>query len=142
MRTALVTGANRGIGLAVAQSLAAAGLRVILGCRSLKDGEAAAAALAAKALRRVHSRLDVGDPASIDAALANWRAKDRDRRAREQRRRLSQRQWLAVPMVAVRQSMEVHFFGPFALCRGLVPGMVRTRLRPRRQRSSGLRRVQ
>ena len=31
MRTALVTGANRGMGLAVTQSLAAAGLRVILG---------------------------------------------------------------------------------------------------------------
>jgi NAD(P)-dependent dehydrogenase (short-subunit alcohol dehydrogenase family) len=35
MRTALVTGANRGMGLAVTQSLAAAGLRVILGCGSV-----------------------------------------------------------------------------------------------------------
>ena len=48
MRTALITGANRGIGLAVAQSLAANGHRVIMGCRSPKEGEDAAAEISAK----------------------------------------------------------------------------------------------
>jgi NAD(P)-dependent dehydrogenase (short-subunit alcohol dehydrogenase family) len=122
MRTALVTGANRGIGLEVARQLAAAGLRVILAVRSLEEGNAAAAKLAdARALR-----LDVADPASIAAAVAGLQ---RDRvdidvlvnNAGVYREGGT----FGVPIDAVRESMEVHFFGPLALCRALVPGMVK-----------------
>ena len=42
-KTALVTGGNRGIGLAIVAGLAASGHRVLLGCRDLNAGEAAAA---------------------------------------------------------------------------------------------------
>lgn len=42
-RTALVTGSSRGIGLAVAQALAAAGARVVVNSRHLASAEAAAA---------------------------------------------------------------------------------------------------
>lgn len=126
MKSALVTGANRGIGLEVARQLAAAGQRVILGVRSLADGKAAAATLAAKGGEARVLRLDVADPASIAAALAEL---ERDRidvdvlvnNAGVYRDGDS----FTVPMAAVRESMEVHFFGPLALCRGLVPGMVR-----------------
>src|SRR6185295_3281141 len=41
-RTALVTGANRGIGLEVCRQLAAAGYRVVLAARDRAKGEAAA----------------------------------------------------------------------------------------------------
>ena len=41
-RTALVTGSSRGIGLAVAQALAAAGARVVVNSRNLASAEAAA----------------------------------------------------------------------------------------------------
>lgn len=44
-RVAVVTGANRGLGLEITRDLAGAGARVIMGCRDEASGEAAAAAI-------------------------------------------------------------------------------------------------
>jgi len=44
-RIALVSGANRGLGLEVSRQLAAAGMTVLLGARNLAAGEKAAKAL-------------------------------------------------------------------------------------------------
>jgi len=61
---ALVTGANKGIGLQIAKDLAARGLTVLIGSRDLARGEAAAKSVTgARALQ-----LDVTDAASIQAA--------------------------------------------------------------------------
>ena len=67
---ALVTGANKGIGLQIAKDLAARGLTVLVGARNLAQGEAAAKAVGANA-RAV--QLDVTDQASIDAAAERIR---------------------------------------------------------------------
>lgn len=64
-RTALVTGANRGIGLAIAGALAARGHRVLLGARDPAKGEAAAATLAGEV---VPVTLDVARDESVHAA--------------------------------------------------------------------------
>jgi NAD(P)-dependent dehydrogenase (short-subunit alcohol dehydrogenase family) len=66
-RTALITGANRGIGLEVGRQLAAKGLRVFLASRELEKGKAAAASpgLAGDA---VAVALDVTDETSIRRA--------------------------------------------------------------------------
>jgi len=64
MKRALVTGANRGTGLAIASGLKAKGLDVMIGSRDLKAGQAAAADIGATAVQ-----LDVASPASIEAAV-------------------------------------------------------------------------
>lgn len=67
-KTALITGANKGIGRAAAEQLAARGMTVLLGARDPRRGEDAAAALRA-AGGDVHAvTLDVTDPATIQAA--------------------------------------------------------------------------
>ncbi|WVZ74679.1 hypothetical protein U9M48_022838 [Paspalum notatum var. saurae] len=68
---AVVTGANRGIGHALAARLAEQGLRVVLTARDEARGEAAAAALRATGGDVRFRRLDVADPASV-AAFASW----------------------------------------------------------------------
>lgn len=73
---AVVTGANRGLGLETARRLAAAGWRVLLTARRAPEGDAAAAALAAHGAAVQAWELDVGDPES--AARFATRA-DRER---------------------------------------------------------------
>jgi NAD(P)-dependent dehydrogenase (short-subunit alcohol dehydrogenase family) len=69
-RTVVVTGANRGIGLEVARQLAARGDTVVVGARDLDAGQRAAAPLVAAGGDVRARRLDVTDPASIDAIAA------------------------------------------------------------------------
>ena len=66
-RVALVTGANRGIGEAIARGLSARGAIVAVGARDLAAGEAVAAAIGGAAFA---VRLDVTDDGSCEAAIA------------------------------------------------------------------------
>ena len=68
---ALVTGANRGIGLEVARQLAQKGMTVIMGTRILEKGLAAAEKLPEGEGRVMPYQLDVKDYKSIDQ-LAKW----------------------------------------------------------------------
>lgn len=68
---ALVTGANRGIGLEVVRQLAQRGITVVLGSRDLEKGETAAAKLVAEGLSVLPYQLDVTDPQSIHH-LEQW----------------------------------------------------------------------
>ena len=69
-RVALVTGANRGIGLAVVEGIAERGATTLLGARDLARGEEAAGALRARGLAVHALQLDVADRASIAAAVS------------------------------------------------------------------------
>jgi len=66
-KTALVTGANKGIGFEVARELARLGRRVFLGARDAKGGQAAARKLGRDG-DIVFLEIDVSDPGSINRA--------------------------------------------------------------------------
>jgi len=68
-RVALVTGANRGIGLEIARQLVRRGYRVVVGSRDARSGEKAATALAGEG-EVVAQALDVTDPASVEGAVS------------------------------------------------------------------------
>ena len=125
-RTALVTGANRGIGLAVARALAQAGLRVLLGARSAEQGREAAAVLAAQGLDVRDVTLDVADSASIRAlgdrlsqagthvdVLVNNAAVFLDKHV----------PLLEVPREVVRRTLEVNTLGALESIQCFAPGM-------------------
>jgi len=76
-RIAVVTGANRGIGLEVARRLAEAGDTVVLGSRDRAKGEAAAADLAGEGVdpaRLLPRALDVTDQGDVDRLAGELRA--------------------------------------------------------------------
>jgi gluconate 5-dehydrogenase len=68
-KTALVTGAARGIGRAIANALAGAGARVVLNGRSQAALDAVAAEMRASGATVETSAFDVTDPAGVRAAV-------------------------------------------------------------------------
>ncbi|HEY4213960.1 MAG TPA: SDR family oxidoreductase [Steroidobacteraceae bacterium] len=68
-RVALITGASRGIGFAIATALAGAGARLVLNGRSTEALEAAAVALRAQGASVTVSAFDVTEPGQIGAAV-------------------------------------------------------------------------
>jgi len=76
MTTALVTGANQGIGLATVRALVRAGIDTWLAARDPDAGASAVSALAREGLTARYVRLDVTDPASITAAVTTVGALD------------------------------------------------------------------
>ena len=69
-RIALVTGANKGIGLAIARQLGAGGHLTWLGCRDLQRGDAVAGELRNAGIDARAVQLDVTDDASVACAAA------------------------------------------------------------------------
>ncbi|KAI4662925.1 uncharacterized protein J4E79_004236 [Alternaria viburni] len=77
-QTAIVTGANSGIGLSIATALAKQGAVVYLACRNLEKGDAAVASIASQlgseASKRLFCwKLDVGDLESVRVFCERWK---------------------------------------------------------------------
>jgi len=69
---AVVTGANKGIGLAFVKRFAELGLTVVLTARDVGKGQEAVESLKGQGIKHVvFCRLDVTDPVSV-AAFAKW----------------------------------------------------------------------
>jgi NAD(P)-dependent dehydrogenase (short-subunit alcohol dehydrogenase family) len=76
MRTVLITGANKGIGLETARQLARLGYKVFLGSRDKTRGEDAVKKLSASGLSGVEGiRIDVADVRSIQQAAETLQTK-------------------------------------------------------------------
>ncbi|MFI5672564.1 SDR family oxidoreductase [Streptomyces sp. NPDC051704] len=73
-KTALITGANKGIGKETARRLAALGITVLIGARNAERGEAAAAELRAGGADVRFVPLDVTDETSVQAAAKHIEA--------------------------------------------------------------------
>jgi len=71
MKTALVTGANKGIGREVAQQLAAKGFHVFVGARNAKAGRKAAEEIA-KQGKATFLEIDVADNGSVSTAAREF----------------------------------------------------------------------
>ncbi|MGW2391803.1 oxidoreductase [Streptomyces lydicamycinicus] len=71
-RTAIVTGANSGLGIATVEALARAGAHVVLAVRDLKRGESAAATVRGARGTVEVRRLDLADLTSVRAFAAAW----------------------------------------------------------------------
>ena len=74
-RIALVTGANRGIGLEICRQLAAAGVKVVLTSRDAAKGKAACKTLNDAGLQVTYRRLDVTSARAI-RTLAEFMQKE------------------------------------------------------------------
>jgi NAD(P)-dependent dehydrogenase (short-subunit alcohol dehydrogenase family) len=130
-RVAVVTGANRGIGLEVCRQLAGMGLQVVLTSRDEQRGGEAVDLLACDGLRADYCRLDASDRASIGAAaefvgrsygrcdvLINNAGVFPDRTERGTSILEAARDVLA-------EAMEINAFGPVFACQAFVPLMRR-----------------
>lgn len=124
-RTALVTGANRGIGLAIAQQLAALGNTVLLGSRDLKAGERAAESLRSSGFDVSAVHLDLASSTVIDAATNKLKIAGQSIDVLVNNAGvLDEKPLLELTDSQLADSIAVHVTGPIRLLRGLVPNMI------------------
>ncbi|EPD63128.1 oxidoreductase [Streptomyces sp. HGB0020] len=113
-RTAVVTGANSGLGIATVEALAGAGAHVVLAVRDPRRGEAAAAGVNGSVEVR---RLDLADLASVREFAAAWSG-DLDLL-------INNAGVMNIPESATRDGFEMQFgtnhLGHFALTNLLLP---------------------
>lgn len=128
-KTALITGANRGIGAAIAKRLAREGAFVLLNYRLAKrDAEAVLADIQATGGDGALLPGDVGDPAAVDAMMGEV-AKLRDGVDLLVNNAGITRDGLVamLPLDAWREVLETDLTGPFLLCRAVLKPMIRAR---------------
>ncbi|WP_231511488.1 SDR family NAD(P)-dependent oxidoreductase [Chondromyces apiculatus] len=123
-KTALVTGGNKGIGLAVVRQLAAQGYTTWLGSRDEARGQAAASALAEAGDVRFVA-LDVTDDASVAAAAAQIGAQTSSLDLLVNNAGIylaaGDGQPSAVQFDTLRATYDVNVFGPLRVTRAFLP---------------------
>jgi len=124
VRIALITGANKGIGLEIARQLAETGLHVILAARDADRGNAARDELTSRGLQVSSLTLDVSDDHSVEAA-----AREIDRQFGHLDI-LVNNAGIADPadgeptkteMEVVRRTFNTNFFGAVSVTRAMMP---------------------
>jgi len=123
-RIALVTGANKGIGLEIARQLAEAGVTVIIGSRDAGRGQAAVTELAGQGLEATSVQLDVTDETSIAAAATTIGARDGRLDILVNNAGIfdfADAAPSSASIPAVRKVLETNFIGALAVTQGMLP---------------------
>jgi NAD(P)-dependent dehydrogenase (short-subunit alcohol dehydrogenase family) len=123
-RVAVVTGANRGIGLGVVRGLAARGYVAVLGSRDPERGAAAAAALARDGLTVLPRRLDVTDQASIDRLASELGERYGHVDVLVNNAAINYDTWQRAEnadLAVVHQTLETNLFGAWRMVQALLP---------------------
>jgi NAD(P)-dependent dehydrogenase (short-subunit alcohol dehydrogenase family) len=121
---AIVTGANRGIGLEVVRQLAQAGMTVILGARDLQKGTAAADQLMSENLQVLPRRLDVTDADSITQLAAQVEQAFGRLDVLVNNAGILYDTWQqpsTANLETVQEAIATNTFGPWRMCEAFVP---------------------
>jgi NAD(P)-dependent dehydrogenase (short-subunit alcohol dehydrogenase family) len=127
---AVVTGANRGIGLEVVRQLARQGMTVILGARDLDKGKTAAAPLSDEGLNVLPYQLDVTDPASIDRLAAQLKEKFGHVDVLVNNAGILYDTWESASnanLETVHEALETNLFGPWRMSQAFLPLLSQSR---------------
>ena len=126
-RVAMVTGANRGLGLAISRQLAQKDITVILAVRDQNKGRAAREELNRQGLEAIHVQyLDVADDNSIQSALAQIKKTfgKLDILVNNAGIKLDdQTTILGIRADMLQKTLQTNFYGPLALCQSVIPFM-------------------
>lgn len=120
---ALITGANKGIGLEIARQLGAQGITVLIGARDEKRGSEAAEKLQAENIDAHAVQLDVTNQESIDAAakyIENQFGK-LDILVNNAGIAIDNAPPSQLDMEILRRTYETNFFGVFAVTKAMLP---------------------
>jgi NAD(P)-dependent dehydrogenase (short-subunit alcohol dehydrogenase family) len=129
-RVALVTGANRGIGLEVCRQLAKLNLQVVLTGRDVHAAESAAANLQEQGLSVVSAVVDITDQESIRTCVCDVkdRVGDVDVLVNNAAVLLAESERLLNTTIETfHETFETNVWGALMLCQALVPSMVKRR---------------
>ena len=127
-KVALVTGANRGIGLETAKQLSQLGLKVILTARDRTKGERAAKELTEQGLDVVFHKLDVSDKENIVSVCNAIEKKFSRLEVLVNNAAIlydSNQSTINADLDIVNQALETNLYGPWLLCQAFIPLMKR-----------------
>jgi NAD(P)-dependent dehydrogenase (short-subunit alcohol dehydrogenase family) len=125
IKTAIVTGANRGIGLETVRQLTVQGIQVIATARSLEQTEALQA-LADQGLPVILEMVDISSTSSVKALAERVYQRVDSVDILINNAGVALDKWvpaLALDIDVWRQTMEANLYGALRMCQAFVPGM-------------------